>query len=201
MTSNMEALGRMAAKAAGKAVFQARDFARAGLHPEQVRRLVRDGRLQRAGRGRYLLPGAEPSGDIGLALAAAAAPAATVCLLTALRVHEIGTQAPREVWLAIDRRAAKPRIDFPPVRIVRFSGRALTFGVQKRIVDGVPVRISSPAKTVADCFKYRNKIGLDVALEALRTGLNDKRFTRDELWAAAKVCRVTAAIRPYLQVL
>jgi predicted transcriptional regulator of viral defense system len=191
----------MAAKAAGKTVFQPRDFARAGLHPEQVRRLVRDGQLQRAGRGRYLLQNAEPSGDIGLALAAAAAPAATVCLLTALRVHEIGTQAPREIWLAIDRRAAKPRIDFPPVRVVRFSGKALTFGVQKRTVDGVPVRIYSPAKTVADCFKYRNKIGLDVGLEALRAGLSDKRFTRDELWAAAKVCRVTTVIRPYLQVL
>ena len=128
-------------------------------------------------------------------------PAATICLLTALRVHEIGTQAPREIWLALDRRAARPRIDFPPVRIVRFSGKALTFGVQKRTVDGVSVRIYSPAKTVVDCFKYRNKIGLDVALEALRAGLNDKRFTRDELWAAAMVCRVTAVIRPYLQVL
>jgi predicted transcriptional regulator of viral defense system len=189
----------MTAKSAGKTVFQSRDFGLAGLHPEQVRRLVRDGQLARAGRGRYMLPGAEPSGDIGLALAAAAAPAATVCLLTALRVHEIGTQAPREVWLAIDRRAAKPRIDFPPVRIVRFSGRALTFGVQRRTVDGVPVRIYSPAKTIADCFKYRNKIGLDVALEALKAGLSDKRFTRDQLWAAAKVCRVTAVLRPYLQ--
>ena len=201
MSTIAHTLNRMAARPGGKTVFQPRDFARAGLHPEQVRRLVRDGKLQRAGRGRYLLPGAAPSGDIGLALAAAAAPAATVCLLTALRVHEIGTQAPREIWLAVDRRAAKPRIDFPPVRIMRFSGKALTFGVQKRIVDGVTVRIYSPAKTVADCFKYRNKIGLDVALEALRAGLNDKRFTRDEVWAAAKICRVTAVIRPYLQVL
>jgi len=191
----------MAAKSTRKAVFQSRDFGLVGLHPEQVRRLVQEGRLQRAGRGRYMLPGAEPSADIGLALAAAAAPAATICLLTALRVHEIGTQAPRDIWLAVDCRAAKPRIDFPPVRIVRFSGRALTFGVQRRTVDGIPVRIYSAAKTVADCFKYRNKIGLDVALEALKAGLSDKRFTRDELWAAAKICRVTAAIRPYLQVL
>jgi predicted transcriptional regulator of viral defense system len=195
----MNALGRMAATSTGKTVLQPRDFERVGLHPEQVRRLVRDGQLKRAGRGRYMLPGAEPSGDIGLALAAAAAPTATVCLLTALRVHEIGTQAPREVWLAIDRRAAKPRIDFPPVRIVRFSGRALTFGVQRRTIDGIPVRIYSPAKTVADSFKYRNKIGLDVALEALKAGLSDKRFTRDQLWAAAKVCRVTTVLRPYLQ--
>jgi predicted transcriptional regulator of viral defense system len=103
--------------------------------------------------------------------------------------------------LALDRRAAKPRIDFPPVHIVRFSGKALTFGVQKRTVDGVPVRIYQPAKTVADCFKYRNKIGLDISLEALRAGPSDKRFTRDQLRAAAKVCRVTAVIRPYLQVL
>jgi predicted transcriptional regulator of viral defense system len=201
MSIIVDALQRMAAKSAGKTVFQPQDFKRAGLHPEQVRRLLREGRLQRAGRGRYMLPGTEPSADIGLALAAAAAPAATVCLLTALRVHEIGTQAPREIWLAVDRRAAKPRIEFPPVRIVRFSGRSLTFGVQRRRVDGIPVRIYSPAKTVADCFKYRNKIGLDVALEALKVGLSDKRFTRDELWAAAKVCRVTAVVRPYLQAL
>ncbi len=148
-----------------------------------------------------MLPGAEPSADIGLALAAAASPGATVCLLTALRVHDIGTQAPREIWLAVDRRAAKPRIDFPPVRILRFSGRALTFGVQRRTVDGIAVRIYSPAKTVADCFKYRNKIGLDVALEALKAALTDRRFTREELWAAAKICRVTAVVRPYLQAL
>jgi predicted transcriptional regulator of viral defense system len=201
MSIGVDALTRMAAKSVGKAVFQSRDFERAGLHPEQVRRLVRDGRLQRAGRGRYMLPDAEPSADIGLALASAAAPAATVCLITALRWHEIGTQAPREIWLAVDRRAAKPRIDFPPVRIVRFSGRSLTFGVQQRKVDGVPLRIYSPAKTVADCFKYRNKIGLDVALEALKAGLTDKRFTRDELWAAAEICRVTSVVRPFLQAL
>ncbi len=188
-------------RAAEKTVFQQGDFARAGLHPEQVSRMVRGGQLQRVGRGRYLLPNAEPSDNIGLALAAAAAPAATVCLLSALRLHEIGTQAPREVWLAVDRRAAKPRIDFPPVRIVRFSGQALKFGVVRRVIDGVPVRVYSAAKTVADCFKYRNKIGLEVALEALRECLRAKRCTRDALWTAAKVCRVTAVMQPYLQVL
>ena len=201
MSTQPKAVERLSTRAAKQTVFQPHDFAQVGLHPEQVSRMVRVGQLQRVGRGRYLLPNAEPSDDIGLALAAAAAPTATVCLLSALRLHQIGTLAPREVWLAVDRRAAKPRIDFPPVRIVRFSGRALKFGVERRVIDGVTVRVYSIAKTVADCFKYRNKIGLDVALEALRECLQAKRCSRDELWAAAKVCRVTVVMRPYLQVL
>lgn len=184
-----------------KAVLQPRDFATAGLHPEQVRRLVKAGVLERAGRGRYLLPGAALPDEIGLALVAAAAPSAVLCLLTALRIHGLGTQAPREIWIAVDRRAARPRIDTPPVRVVRFSGAALSFGIETRDIGGIPVRIYSAAKTVADCFKYRNKIGLDVAIEALRAGLAQKAFTRDALWEAAGVCRVTRVIRPYLEIL
>jgi len=184
-----------------KAVLQPRDFMRAGLHPEQLRRLVQAGQIERVGRGRYILPGMDVPDDFGLALVAAAAPAAVVCLLTALRVHGIGTQAPREIWIAVDRRAAKPRIDYPPVRVVRFSGKALTFDIETRDIGGIPVRIYSAAKTVADCFKYRNKIGLDVALEALKEGLRLKRFSRDELWAAAHVCRISRVLRPYLEAL
>lgn len=201
MTEPARALATLARKSGRKVVLQPRDFARAGLHPEQVRRLVQAGQLDRAGRGRYLLAGAAVPEDIGLALVATAVPAAVVCLLTALRVHGIGTQAPREIWIAVDRRAAKPRIDYPPIRVVRFSGRALTFGIEAREIGGTPVRIYSPAKTVADCFKYRNKIGLDVALEALKEGLRLKRFTRDELWTAAGVCRVSRVLRPYLEAL
>ena len=201
MTETARALATLARKSGRKAVLQPRDFARAGLHPEQVRRLVRAGQIERAGRGRYLLAGADVPEDIGLALVATAAPAAVVCLLTALRVHGIGTQAPREIWIAVDRRAAKPRIDYPPIRVVRFSGRALTFGIEAREIGGIPVRIYSAAKTVADCFKYRNKIGLDIALEALKEGLRLKRFTRDELWTAAGVCRVSRVLRPYLEAL
>jgi predicted transcriptional regulator of viral defense system len=199
MTVSARQLATLARKTERKAVLQPRDFARAGLHPEQVRRLVQSGLLERAGRGRYLLPGTDVPEDIGLALVATAAPAAVVCLLTALRVQGIGTQAPREIWIAVDRRAAKPRIDYPPVRVVRFSGRALTFGIETREIGGISVRIYSAAKTVADCFKYRNKIGLDVALEALKDGLRLKRLSRDDLWKAAGVCRVSRVLRPYLE--
>ena len=201
MADSAQLLASIVRRARNKAVLQPRDFARAGLHPEQIRRLVRSGKIDRAGRGRYLLPGATMPAEIGLALVATAAPAATVCLLTALLFHDIGTQAQHRVWIAVDRRAAKPRIDYPPVRVVRFSGRALTFGVETRDIAGTPVRIFSAAKTVADCFKYRNKIGLEVALEALKDGLRLKRFNRDEIWVAAGVCRVSRVIRPYLEAL
>jgi predicted transcriptional regulator of viral defense system len=184
-----------------KGVLRARDLVRQGIHPQTVSRLVQQGKLTRAGRGRYLLSKNEPSQNIGLALAATAAPQAVVCLLSALRFHELGTQAPYEVWIAIARQNTRPRVDYPPVRVTRFSGKAFTFGIERHEVDGVRVKIYSGAKTVADCFKFRNKIGLDVALEALREGLMEKRFTRDELWRAAKVCRVTTIIRPYLEVL
>lgn len=105
------------------------------------------------------------------------------------------------MWIAVEQGAAQPRLDYPRIRVARFSGRAFTFGIARHVIDGVAVRVYSPAKTVADCFKYRNKIGLDVAIEALREGIREKRFTRDEFWAAAKVCRVTAVVRPYLEVL
>ncbi len=153
----------------------------------------------RPSRGRYVLPQVDLSENLGLALVAAAVPRATICLLSALRFHAIGTQAPHEVWIAVEQGTTRPRLDYPPVRIALVSGRAFTFGVERHVIDGVPVRIYSAAKTVADCFKFRNKIGLDAALESLREGLRSKSFTREALWTAAKVCRVTAVIRPYLE--
>jgi predicted transcriptional regulator of viral defense system len=201
MSEPLHLLAALAARSGSKAIFQPCDFAAAGLHPEQVRRLLKAGSLQKAGRGRYVLPGSELPDEMGVALVAAAAPSAVICLLTALRMHGIGSQAQREIWIAVDRRAAKPRIDYPPVRVVRFSGPALTFGIETRIIGGTPVRVTSPAKTVADCFKYRNKIGLDVAIEALKDALGNRKTSRDELWAAAAVCRVTRVIRPYIEMI
>ena len=122
-----------------------------------------------------------------------------VCLLSALRLHDLTTQAPFEVWLAIDNKAGTPKVDYPPLRIVRFSGAALTEGVEEHIVDGVTVRVTGVAKTVADCFKYRNKIGLDVVLEALREAWNANRMTSDEIWHYAKINRVANVMRPYLE--
>ena len=190
---------RLAAAAKSRAILQPRDFTRLAIHPQEVSRLVQKGELLRVGRGRYVLPQAEHSENLGLALVAAAVPRATICLLSALRYHNIGTQAPHEVWIAVERGATRPRLDYPPVRVVLVSGRAFTYGVERHVIDGVTVRVYSAAKTVADCFKFRHKIGLDVVLEALREGLRSKRFNREMVWAAAKVCRVTAVIRPYLE--
>ena len=146
-----------------------------------------------------MLPGAKITAHHGLAQAAKAVPKGVVCLLSSLRFHEIGTQAPYEVWVAIDRRAAKPRSKYPKMRIVRFSGKALTEGFKEHSIEGGFVKIYTPAKTVADCFKYRNKIGLDVAVEALREAMRYRKCTIDQLWRYARICRVTEVIRPYME--
>lgn len=145
-----------------------RDVAAAGIHRQVLSRLVREGELERVARGQYRLPATPVTEHHGLAMAAAAVPQGVVCLLSALGFHGIGTQLPSEVWLAIDRRARRPALPYPPLRVVRFTGEALTKGIETHRVEGQTVRVYAPAKTVADCFKYRNKIGLDVALEALR---------------------------------
>lgn len=170
-----------------------------GIHHEYLRQLCREGKLMRVGRGLYSLPDADVTLHHGLAQALKAIPKGVICLLSALRYHEIGTQAPHEVWVAIDRRAARPRAKYPRMRIVRFSGESLTEGIDEQNIEGMLVRIYNPAKTVADCFKYRNKIGLDVALEALREAIRERRCTTDELWQYAKICRVTKIMRPYME--
>jgi predicted transcriptional regulator of viral defense system len=182
-----------------RAALRLREVTGLGIHPEYVRRLVADGTLVREGRGLYRLADADVTESHSLAEAAKRVPSGIVCLLSALAFHQIGTQLPHQVWLAIDIKARRPRVDYPPLRIVRFSGEALRTGIDTHSIQGVGVRVYSPGKTVADCFKYRNKIGLDVALEALREGWRDRRFTMDELWSYAKTCRVANVMRPYLE--
>jgi predicted transcriptional regulator of viral defense system len=157
------------------------------------------GVVERIGRGLYALPEADASEHRSLLEAARLVPRGVVCLLSALQFHQMTTQLPREVWLALDRRAWKPVSGGPPLRVVKFSGPALTEGVEQHEIEGTPVRIYCPAKTVADCFKYRNKIGLDVALEALRDCWRERRCSMDDLWRYAKVCRVANVMRPYLE--
>jgi len=182
-----------------RGVLRLRDATALGIHPEYVRRLAADGRLIRSGRGLYMLAEADVTEHHSLVEAARRVPQGVVCLLSALQLHQIGTQMPHQVWLAIDVKARLPRVDHPPLRIVRFSGDALRTGIEVRRIEGTQVRVYGPAKTVADCFKYRNKIGLDVALEALREGWRARYFTRDELWGFAKTCRVANVMRPYLE--
>jgi predicted transcriptional regulator of viral defense system len=176
-----------------------RELAEQGIHRQVLTRLVAQGQIERTARGLYRLPEHPVTENHGLALAAAAVPQGVICLLSALQYHGIGTQLPSEVWIALDRRAWRPTLTYPPLRIVRYTGKALSAGVETHRMEGRPVKVYGAAKTVADCFKYRNKIGLDVALEALREGWRARCFTMDELDRYAAICRVQRVMRPYLE--
>lgn len=162
-------------------------------------RLVEAGTLERVGRGLYVATDAEVTESRTLVEAAKRVPAGVVCLLSALAFHGMTTECPHKVWIAIDVKARKPKTDWPPMAIVRFSGRARTFGVERHVLEGVEVSITSRAKTVADCFKYRNKIGLEVALDALRDYLRKRGRSMVELLRAAEVCRVRRVMMPYVE--
>ena len=187
------------ALAARRPLLRARDLAQEAVPTIVLSRLVAAGKLERVARGVYGLPGRAVSEHRSLAEVALRVPQGVVCLLSALRVHGIGTQAPFEVWLAISHRAPIPRLDHPEIRAVRMSGSAFTDGIEKLIIDGVDVPVFNAAKTVADCFKYRNKIGIDVALEALRDGWAQRKFTMDDIWHYATIDRVANVMRPYLE--
>ena len=178
-----------------------RELAEAGIHRQVLTRLVGEGRIERVARGVYRLSEQPITEHHGLAVAAAAVPQGVVCLLSALQYHGIGTQLPSEVWMALDRRAWRPTLAYPPLRIVRYTGEALTQGVESHAIEGRAVKVYSVAKTLADCFKYRNKIGLDVTLEALREAWRGKRFRMRELDRYAAICRVQRVMRPYLEAL
>jgi predicted transcriptional regulator of viral defense system len=182
-------------------LLRARDLAAHGLPTMTLSRLVAAGKLQRVARGVYSLPQRAISAHRSLAEVAIRVPRGVVCLLSALRLHGIGTQAPFEVWLAIPQTMPTPRLEQPALRVVRMSGSALSEGIEKVDVDGVGVPVFNPGKTVADCFKYRNKIGLDVALEALGEAWRARRVTMDELWHYATIDRVHNVMRPYLEAL
>ncbi len=178
-----------------------REIVAAGIHRPVLTRLVATGEIERIARGIYRLPEQPITEHHGLAVASTAVPHGVVCLLSALQFHGIGTQLPSEVWLTIDRRARRPSLEYPPLRIVRSSGAALTEGVESHRLEGRTVRIYGVAKTLADCFKYRNKIGLDVGLEALREAWRARRFTMADLDRYARICRVQRVMRPYLEAL
>lgn len=179
---------------------RSRELVAAGVARAQLSRLVVAGELVRLARGVYAEPGQAGSED-SVRLVAQRLPEATFCLLTALRIHGLTTQAPFEVWIAINNKARMPQSDWPILRVVRFSGAALTAGVEFRTLGKQRVRVTSPAKTVADCFKFRHLVGLDVAIEALREALRARAATVDELWNYAQICRVTKLMRPYLEAL
>jgi predicted transcriptional regulator of viral defense system len=182
-------------------ILRSRDVETLGIHREYLRRLEQQGLLIRSGRGIYTLQETDFTEHHSLVEASQRVPRSIVCLLSALRFHEITTQAPFEVWLAIHGKAHTPREKLIPLHIVYMSGKAFESGIETHQLEGIPVQIYNLPKTVADCFKYRNKIGLDVALEALRESWRDRRCTMDELWHYAKICRVSNIMCPYLEFL
>jgi len=180
-----------------KGLFRLSEATAVGIHPERVRRLTNAGQLTRVGRGLYAFPAQRATEYHTLVEIAKRVPKGIVCLLTALRFHGLSTQNPREVWLAVDRRAGIPRVDFARLRLVRISGAALTSGIDEPKIENVAVRITNPARTVVDCFKFRNKIGIDVAVEALREYRRLRKGPADELWRQADRLRMTRVMRPY----
>ncbi len=175
-----------------------RDLETHGITRAHLSRLVKDGLVLRQARGIYVAASHSPTTEHTLAHVAKRVPEGIFCLLTALRFHGLTTQSPAEVWIALPEKARRPRLDYPRLRVARFSEEALTEGIEEHHVEGVPLRIYTPAKTVADCFKYRNKVGIDVAVEALRDFSRKHRGGATELAHFARICRVSRVMQPYL---
>lgn len=182
-----------------KGLLRAGDLDAIGAPRIVLTRLTAAGRLDKVGRGLYRLPNHSGSEHEGMATIATKVPQAVFCLLTALQFHELTTQLPRQIWIAMPRGSHAPRVDYPPIKMVQMTGDAYSEGIETVERDGVTLRVYGAAKTVADCFKHRNKIGLDVALEALKEVRAKRKASADELWRYAKICRVANVMRPYLE--
>lgn len=180
-------------------VLSAADVREQGWSPQLLIRLHQAGKLHRLGRGLYALPDAEVTEHQTLMEVCQRVPKAVLCLLSALQFHEIGTQLPHQVWIALPEGTQAPALSYPPLRITRLRGAAYSDGIQTVADHGAPIRVYSAAKTVTDCFKFRNKIGLDVALEALKDAWRSRKVTMDELSHFAKINRVERVMQPYLE--
>lgn len=177
------------------------DIEKHGMPRTYLYQLASEGVIERVGRGLYQWPDAAVDSNQALSEVAKQAPKGVIALLSALSFHEFTSQNPFEVWVALERQSWKPNIEYPPTRFVYMSGKSILEGAEVHTLNGIQVNIFNPAKTVADCFKYRNKIGLDVALEALKEGRRLKKFTLDELMYYANICRVRNVIQPYVEAL
>jgi predicted transcriptional regulator of viral defense system len=183
---------------ATRGMLRLKDFAQEGIGPETLTRLLKERSVIRRARGLYQLAAAEVESAHTLAEAALLVPKGVVCLISALQFHGLTLQMPSVVWVAVERTSWRPKIDYPPIRFVRWTARALEEGVETHPIEGVPVRITNPARTVVDCFRYRNKIGTDVALEGLREALRSRRVSADDLWQRAQGVRVWSVMKPYV---
>ena len=182
-----------------KGILRPSDLDAIGTHRVVLTRMTAKGLLEKVGRGIYRLPESQGSEHESLITIATKVPQAVFCLLSALQFHELTTQLPRQLWIAMPRGSHTPKIDYPPVRMVQFAGSAYSEGIEVFERDQVKLRVYCVAKTVADCFKYRNKIGLDVALEALKDARAQEKASIDDIWRYAKICRVSNVMRPYLE--
>ncbi len=182
-----------------RGMLRLKEFVAEGIGPETLARLVREKAVVRPARGLYQLPDTQIEAAHALAEAAVLVPKGVVCLTSALQYHELTLQMPSVVWMAIDRVAWRPKIDYPPIRFVRFTGSALTEGVERHRIETIDVPITDPARTIVDCFRYRTKVGLDVAMEGLREGLRRRRCKPDQLWRYARKARVWSIMRPYVE--
>jgi len=176
-----------------------REAAERGIHYSTLYGMRDAGLLEQLSRGVYRLAALQAPGKYDVVAVAERVPDAILCLISALDFHEIGTQIPSAVSVAIGRKDWHPQFEYPRVRVYRMSGEALTSGIEEHSIDGTIVKVFSPAKTVADCFKFRNKIGLDIAIEALRETVRSRKATRDEIMKYAEVDRVSKIVRPYLE--
>jgi len=179
--------------------FRTGEALKAGIHPRTLYKMRDQGLIERMGRGIYRFADMPSLGNPDLATVAMKVPKGVICLISALSYHELTTEIPHEIYLALPRGAEPPRLDYPPLRIFWFSGSAFTEGIEQHDVDGIPVKVYNPEKTLADCFKYRNKIGLDVVLEAMKFYRQRKRFQADDLMRYARICRMEKVMRPYLE--
>lgn len=179
--------------------FRTGEAIKAGIHPRTLYAMRDQGAVERLGRGMYRFADMPAMGNPDLATVALKVPKGVICLISALSWHEMTSEIPHEIYLALPRGAEPPRLEYPPLRIFWFQGHAFEEGVEEHDMDGIRVRIYSPEKTLVDCFKYRNKIGLDVVLEALKLYRQRKRFKADTLVHFARICRVEKVMRPYLE--
>jgi predicted transcriptional regulator of viral defense system len=182
-------------------MFRAGEAIKAGVHPRTLYAMRDKGMIESLGRGLYRLADLAPLGNPDLTTVALKIPKGVICLISALAYHELTTEIPHEIYIALPRGAEPPRLDYPPLRVFWFGAAAFEAGIEQHEVDGIALKVYSPEKTLADCFKYRNKIGLDVVLEALKFYRQRKRFQVDELMRYARVCRVEKVMRPYVEAL
>lgn len=185
---------------AQKGMLRPIDLDTIGIPRVVLTRLTAAGMVDRVGRGLYRLPSHSVSEHESLVMVATKVPQAVFCLLTALQFHGLTTQLPRHVWIAMPRGSHSPRIDYPPIRMVQMTANAYATGIEEHLIDGMKLQVYSAAKTVVDCFKHRNKIGLDVALEALKDSWRTRKASAEDLWRHAQACRVANVMRPYLDV-